>query len=697
MLDEQTLLLKDAVHIVRENLDLPDVYVEHIETLASHVAKLCQSNDDLPFYTLHNFSHNVRVLEILCHLLKIATSASEHKLSTKEKYLLVVAGLFHDIGMLDLQDIPGVKNPEQIRADHHKRSAEWVLKNTRLLGLDSSEVSVVAFMIFYHRKAEPLHSCPDIFLVGSEQIRTRLLAAYLRLADALHRDQSRAPEKELSFYRMAGMPTDAKFHWIKARAVRGIYINKERRIIEVMIGIPEKSKEDFRPLQEFVKQEIEDELESVRPTLASAGQPVYLGVDCKCEAVCGLSENSEAGREILELNNIISIDVSPNARKFAAVVVDCIKQLACFGADNEKEVLKCLKSLQEYAKDMVGKVVARRCHVAVGRLFVNLIRLLKDQEPSTNANLDTLLEKSLNKPYSDSGLKSELGSIIGAIKFDEPTDDSTSRRDKLDAIRDYFTKSRKELDEIQDKLIEMAGQLGKRNILKPNDRILLYGNSQSVIDMLCGYGKVENDSHQKLEILVAECRPKAKFTSANKIEYNDGLEYAEKLRREKFQNVAIIPDAAMAHVFYESEDSGMTEEREEPTWMFSTKAVTKVFLGFNGLDIDQEYMIHSCGHLATVVMAKATETRGSVKIYLVGTSNKCGRNVTYRHFLRRNAGNWLIIPSDRKLLSKNNLYNPVEDAVKCELFDGIISDVGIFTGKGWKNSFIKKIKENKNK
>ncbi len=703
MLNRQTLL-EDSLAIIKDEVfELPEAYVKHIETLSHIIAEKCENNDSPPFYTLHDFSHNVRILEILRQLLTIASSISEYGLSTSEKYLLIVASLFHDIGMLDLTEIHGVQSPEQIRENHHKRSAQWVLQNTRKLGLDSAEASIVAFIIWYHRneKVAQLEQCPETFLAGSEKIRTQLLAAYLRLADALHRDQSRAPEKELSFYRMAGMPTDAKFHWIKARAVRGIYINKDKRIIEVNIAIPEegrekegKEKEDFRPLQEFVKQEIEDELESVRPILASTGQPVYLGVECRCVPVCGLLQNSEAGREILELNNIVSIDVSPNARKLATVVLDCIKQLAGFEVDNEKEILKCLESLKGYSKDMIGKVIARRCHVAVGRLFIDLIKLLKGLKPSEKSELDIFHDKLSDSGCSDDELRKDLESIINEIRFhyrDQSSNESEHRKEMLKNIKAYFTAKRDELNGIEKKLIEVGRGLEAENILNPFDRILLYGNSQSVVDMLTGYGEANASRYETLEILVAECRPKAKHTSVNKIEYNDGLEYAEKLCRHGYKKVAIIPDAAIAHVFCEPEKKefrSLRMEGRKPSWVFSEKAVTKVFLGFNGLDIDKRYMVHSCGHLAAVAMGLVQKEKGKkVKIYLVGTSNKCARNVVYRHLQTRDSGNWLVIPSDRKL-SKGNLYNPGEDIVEFSLFDGIISDVGIYTDKDWAEKFI---------
>ena len=369
---------------------------------------------------------------------------------------------------------------------------------------------------------------------------------------------------------------------------------------------------------------------------------------------------------------------------FTDVVLKCITQLSSSNGFSDKDILGSLESLRDYAKDMVGKVITRRCHVAVIRLFVNLVKLLKGEELVKETNLSDLVREE-----TSTTLEKRLSTVIGEIQFYDSSDTQESRQQKLQNIRKYFTEEQQKLDQIRKNLINNGENILDENILKPNDRILLYGHSQSVIDMLSGCAKKNSDYYKNLGIFIAECRPKAKHTRANKIEYNDGLEYASKLCRCGYENVVIVPDVAIAHLciskknYPPAKSIKTSRKNERKQWFHAEEPVTKIFLGFNGLDIHNNFMIHTCGHLAAVMMAKSDKSEA--KVYLVGTSNKCG-NVPYDHLKTRDESNWLLVPPDIK--SSINLYNPSEDIITFDLVDGIISDIGIFYGEDWSKKFV---------
>jgi len=108
-----------------------------------------------------------------------------HGLGVRPRELLHCAALLHDIGWSQTSDGKG----------HHKWSArlirEQVWKN-----LKADEVSVVAQIARYHRKAPPQSDHADFHaLPASAQKLVMILGGILRLADALDRTHSGKVER----------------------------------------------------------------------------------------------------------------------------------------------------------------------------------------------------------------------------------------------------------------------------------------------------------------------------------------------------------------------------------------------------------------------------------------------------------------------------------------------------------------------
>jgi exopolyphosphatase/guanosine-5'-triphosphate,3'-diphosphate pyrophosphatase len=101
-----------------------------------------------------------------------------HKLGGKERTLLEVAGLLHDIGYY-----VGM-------TDHHKHSY-YLIKASPIIGLDDSQREVVATVARYHSRASPKPSHREYEeLPSSEQGIVTKLAPLLRLAEALDREHA---------------------------------------------------------------------------------------------------------------------------------------------------------------------------------------------------------------------------------------------------------------------------------------------------------------------------------------------------------------------------------------------------------------------------------------------------------------------------------------------------------------------------
>ena len=100
----------------------------------------------------------------------------EHGLGERDRVLLEVAALLHDIG-----------NYVSLRG-HHKHSW-YLLSVSEIFGLTQDDMAVVANVARYHRRALPQKShLPYMALDREARVRVNKLAAILRLANALDAD-----------------------------------------------------------------------------------------------------------------------------------------------------------------------------------------------------------------------------------------------------------------------------------------------------------------------------------------------------------------------------------------------------------------------------------------------------------------------------------------------------------------------------
>jgi exopolyphosphatase/guanosine-5'-triphosphate,3'-diphosphate pyrophosphatase len=97
----------------------------------------------------------------------------EHGQSERERLLLQVAALLHDVGVY-----------VSLRA-HHKHS-QYLIAASQISGLSDEETAIVANIARYHRRGSPQEShLPYIALDRQDRLLVNKLAALLRLANAL--------------------------------------------------------------------------------------------------------------------------------------------------------------------------------------------------------------------------------------------------------------------------------------------------------------------------------------------------------------------------------------------------------------------------------------------------------------------------------------------------------------------------------
>lgn len=101
--------------------------------------------------------------------------AAEHGLGKKERLLLEVAGLLHDVGTF-------------IRTSGHHKHSEYIITNSEVFGLQRDDLTIIAACARYHRKVGPSPTHPNFMsLPREDRIVVMKLSAMLRVADALDR------------------------------------------------------------------------------------------------------------------------------------------------------------------------------------------------------------------------------------------------------------------------------------------------------------------------------------------------------------------------------------------------------------------------------------------------------------------------------------------------------------------------------
>jgi exopolyphosphatase/guanosine-5'-triphosphate,3'-diphosphate pyrophosphatase len=99
----------------------------------------------------------------------------EHRLAPRQRLLLRVAALLHEVGGF-------VSN-----RSHHKHSY-YLIANAEIFGLSREEHEIVAHIARYHRRATPQQSHPEYMMLPRDRrILVSKLSALLRVADALDR------------------------------------------------------------------------------------------------------------------------------------------------------------------------------------------------------------------------------------------------------------------------------------------------------------------------------------------------------------------------------------------------------------------------------------------------------------------------------------------------------------------------------
>lgn len=491
---------------VETSRSLKDNLEKKIKGIRSHVSAFWNDHPPPVYFTDHGPDHSQRIENRLKELL----GEDYESLLPYEEFVLNAAAWLHDVGMApDLFDGDPKPTPDdhdgkpifdpawlgEVRFKHHERSEQYVMDNQSMLGLDNEEAESIALVCRWHRRTEKLPPPKN------DKDKLPLLAAYLRLADALDiTDSARAPRDKYEANISMGTYPDSTFHWLKSMFAAGMNPQRDKFAIEVLIKKPRKfvgNMEHIKSLGQVLCEEIQDELDSVRDTLAEGGLPLYVTV---------YSENVDVpfAREDMPRFNALIADLhtrtrwAPNASMAFDLVLESIRWL--IENANDKEV-----DLQQLNDNILIAhfLKERPCHVLV-------------------RGLSFLLGETLGRPNPDFN--------------------------RLNAILDELEKRRGRTRELLSKKT--------KPFLLDGKPLLLYGYSSSVVQALSEIGE---SAKERMKLYICEGRPKTAYRYNNRLLYCDGVAYAEKLKEDlrkgydtikgfKKENLILIPDIAVANL-----------------------------------------------------------------------------------------------------------------------------------------------------
>ena len=365
-----------------------------------------------------------------------------------------------------------------------------------LLGLSEDELKPMISICEHQDTALDLEDMQDRALVDSRnEVRTPLLAAYLRLGDAVHVDVPDALQEALKAVALLEA-TDwrVRFHWLESVLAPEIVAQPERQTLSAHFHAPSGFEEGTKPLAREVVDGIERVLATVKNTLVKAGPYCYLRCEHRVKPRAGFP--ADKARFVEEMIRLRSLLESPNASTLLDVAIDTLRSTADWakrGPQRGGDLLPHVTEILRLAQHVSGQ---RPCHVALRAVVERTEELVRDH-----------------------------GSVPEVL------------------VRELQQYATARADQRRGALAKMAAHAARCIESKAYGAIVVYGFSRSVLRALEQLGPVPK---QTLRIHVCEGRPKTRYVAGNRLAYCDGVEYALAVRSLGFRQVHLVPDLAVA-------------------------------------------------------------------------------------------------------------------------------------------------------
>lgn len=598
---------------------LTEIDRDRAAEMQHYVIRFWEGEVGMLTYTPHDPSHFRRVEQNIQRLIpKERWSA----LSEAERMLLTWCAWTHDVGM-NKKCYPDTEQitPAEIRDRHVDESAKWVKRNWKELRLGRGEAQIICDVIRYHSRKYRLADCADRLICETEYIRPRLMAAYLRLADAIEVGQARPGEHEFDRFPLFQDLVTAErdeilFHWVKSFVVAGIAANHEKQIIEIEFQNPKRNlaKADvdsrkFELLTRYVVNELREELETVEATLASGGISYFQDVADHTIQREDIGSADGWPKLLPTVINHLQMVYSPNSTGIARAALDSLRHILDEGIEKLHKPQQLQARLSQLTASLDNQLERRNCHNEVVRIRKRIEQGRRELDGASKSGpvLRSLVNYAKN-------FERMLGDPI------------------MNGMGDEFWAAVERLH-------------------KPNEdsyRFLLFGCSESVAGVLA-----KRKPDLPITLYIAEGRPKTMHGAHNSPLYVDAESYAAKIREREASEknipakIVVIPDACVATAFLRQDNL------EEAT------GFTAVLFGSNGIyygvpDLRESNIkglavgpeelqnigmcvAHTVGHLGVAITAKAFKT----PVIVVAASAKVAEKPTQGWARLRRANKWL--------------------------------------------------------
>ena len=510
---------------------------------------------------------------------------------------MLASAWLHDIGMLKYvyilihRDENAVHS--QIRKLHHITTAQYIVEYWNTLKIDEDDKELLAKLCFFHRLREDLNDCDKYFYLRNSRYKLRLLAAYLRLADAFDICSTRVSSESYAICLAYNIPDESKLHWIKSRIVNGIFLDNNEHKIYVQFKIPRisniedklsltRAEEKLNSIIKIVINDLRSELSSVMNVLARE-KAYYLDIEVLRSEVTFDEQMLADLREI-----VINYDImmAPSASKLLDIILVTFANLIGFS----------LSKHQDYRQIRFSSIVE-----------------IKNIRPKLMNFIEILKRDILSARPCHLGLRNLIESLEKYIEKSKSTDELI--RDLSEEYKNHH-QARSDIRELSNKFFEEKTQETKRVY-----NILLYGYSELVVKALCGLrnaliirefgcvdpkdiynSTIEKRYSEQIQIFICDGQPKTQTGFMDRLVYHDASQYALFLKERGFSNITIIPDIIAGTIM-------------------KCVNIDFIMVGANG--ITDKYFIHSAGHFSLIKLAKSmTESDSEPKVILVTTTEK---------------------------------------------------------------------------
>ena len=432
---------------------------------------------------LHAKDHCVSVENAFHHLIP---KEQYKELSINDRFFLLASPWILNIAWNEPPDVSIGKLTDEWR---HSKSIEALDdERTRdFLALSLEEANIFQHMIMYHSFTKDLEQCPKELTLGPDTIRVRLLTAYLRLADAIHVDESGGPTS--LFYFLDNPDSPELFHWLKSRLQPSIRPEPAMNTIEVYVN---KQINVSDNLIKTLENELVLHVDSTKNTLVRGNITSYLSV--KFDLLEGPQISLPKRTELEKLMREFDLSFPPNAGALQGLYLSSVHEVVKknMGTDMLLQEVAQLQAIAKEAKKL------RRCHIGLEHYIKECDGILRSNEEDSKKLRKIVLwvEKSL--------------------------------RERTERLSTVYDKASQELRKF--------------------DHFLLFGFSTTIINSFQKMNDTINNGYTA-RIFICDAHNKSRLDSSKRLMYIDGINYAEQIRAVfPKATINIIPDITVANI-----------------------------------------------------------------------------------------------------------------------------------------------------